>query len=121
MQIVESVPTLAKSNPVFAQWFGDDERDYAESLFHTANNMAEEAQASGKKADLSPENVAKVLETHLATKKARLLPPQPEQKRAPILKPTVNKTPIAEEPNRNNRLTEAEILRRATKAAFGSE
>lgn len=73
---VEDLKVAAKafepgSFPESQAWFDTDHDTYARSLFATANNMAEAAQRAGKVADLSPSNVAKVLEADLAGRQAR--------------------------------------------------
>ena len=59
-------------------WFGQDHEGYAQSLIATANNLAEGARVRGESADLSFENVAKVLEAAIAERydrrKARQAP-----------------------------------------------
>lgn len=69
--LYESIPSLT-GNTVSVEWFGKDHADYAESLFHTARNLAAEATRAGKRADLSPANVAAVLEKHMADKVGRI-------------------------------------------------
>lgn len=69
--LLESIPSLT-GNTVSVEWFGPDHADYAESLFHTARNLAAEATRAGKRADLSPANVAATLEKHLADKVKRI-------------------------------------------------
>lgn len=64
------------SYPESTAWFTDpdteqfDRDSYLESLMHTANNLAEAAAAQNKVADLSPANVAKVLEAEVARRMA---------------------------------------------------
>jgi hypothetical protein len=64
------------SYPESTAWFSDpdsgtlDRNNYLESLMHTANNMAEAALQEGKMADLSPANVARVLEAEVARRMA---------------------------------------------------
>lgn len=57
--------------PESEDWFGGDEQSYIESLFATANNLAEVAAHTGQAADLSPANVARVLEQELAERQKR--------------------------------------------------
>lgn len=59
--------------PLSKAWFGDDgAEEYVESLVHTARNLAHAANERGEVADLSPANVRKVLEDHLAKRAGRL-------------------------------------------------
>ena len=66
----ESAATAGLINS--AAWFADNHDDYTESLLRTAQNLASSAQAAGKVADLSPANVAAVLEKHLSERAARI-------------------------------------------------
>jgi hypothetical protein len=53
------------SHPESEAWFGDDRGAWAKSLFATAENLAKTAQKAGRQADLSPANVARVLEAEI--------------------------------------------------------
>lgn len=79
--------------PVSQEWFSDDHQVYVASLAATAKNLAEEAQAAGKVADLSPRNVARVLEEHLAKRVARTSSKVPAQQVATEQKPAGVPTP----------------------------
>lgn len=52
-------------------WFGEDRDTYVQSLFHTANNLAEAASAVGKQADLSFKAVADALEADINARMER--------------------------------------------------
>lgn len=71
----ETETFTAGSHPESEAWFttddGVDHDAYTQSLFATANNLAESAQRAGRQADLSPANVARVLEDHLSTRQKR--------------------------------------------------
>lgn len=60
------------SHPESEAWFGDDRATWARSLVQTANNLAEAARVTGRMADLSPGNIARVLEDEIGARmKAR--------------------------------------------------
>jgi hypothetical protein len=71
----------AETHPVSAAWFAESQDEYVQSLVHTARNMAEAAEEAGVRADLSPGNVRKVLEDHLAKRAGRLPGRQPVDQR----------------------------------------
>jgi len=54
------------SFPESDAWFGDDEKTRFESLAATANNIARVATSQGRAADLTPANIARVLEADIA-------------------------------------------------------
>jgi hypothetical protein len=58
------------SFPESEVWFGEDRNIWVQSMFATANNLAEVAAAQGQVADLSAANVARVLEAEVARKMA---------------------------------------------------
>jgi hypothetical protein len=58
------------SYPESTAWFGEDRQTFVRSLLHTAQNLAAEAAAESKVADLRPANVARVLEAEVARKMA---------------------------------------------------
>lgn len=58
--------------PVSGAWFAEEPEVYHQSLVQTAANLARAAQEQGTVADLSPRNVASVLEAHLAKRAGRL-------------------------------------------------
>lgn len=71
-----SVGTYVESDAFFTKTDTDgtvvvDHDAYAQSLFATANNLANAANAAGQQADLSPANVARVLEEEVATRMKR--------------------------------------------------
>lgn len=110
--------------PNSVAWFGSDHEDYAESLLHTARNLATAAQKAGKLADLSPANVAAVLEKTLNDRAARIRAPQekpsPEvskQSPAPGQLP-LKKDETKKPDSKSAPLTESERIARATRAAF---
>jgi hypothetical protein len=133
----------AESHPTSAAWFGQDHEDYAESLLHTARNMAHEATRAGKVADLSPTNVAAVLEKHMAIKATRFREPlglsqtssKPTQMPAPVSKPNTApvKQPGLQDKTDSNpglsqtstktpvKLSDEERIRRAAAVAFKTE
>ena len=118
--LLAAIPSLT-GNTVSSEWFGQDHADYVESLFHTARNLATEATRAGKRADLSPANVAAVLEKHLADKVNRIGKPKQEAVPAAVSKPPVKlagnekktetKTPTTV-------MTDAERIARAAAVAF---
>lgn len=76
-QYVQSNPG---SSPESELWFTEDGPDgqvqvnhkvYAQSLFATADNLSRRAQKSGQQADLSPANVARVLEAEVSKRLQR--------------------------------------------------
>lgn len=113
----------AETYPTSATWFGKDHEDYAESLLHTARNLATEATRQGRVADLRPETVAAALEKHLAARAARLKPqaaePNPVSKPSPApVKQSGPKDKIVNLPSDSAGLSESERIARAVKAAF---
>lgn len=114
--------------PASQAWFGSDHEAYAGELFSLARKMSDEATAAGTRADLNPASVARKLEESYATRFARFSP----KAAAPQLATTTTKvqtqvqSPATQAetpktPQTNHGLTEAEIIRRATVAAFGRE
>lgn len=76
-QYIEALATNVESLPQGAlpdseAWFGGDQEAYVNSLYATANNLAENARAQGRVADLSFEAVAKVLESDISARAQRL-------------------------------------------------
>jgi hypothetical protein len=117
------------SFPESEGWFGEDRSTYVQSLFATANNLAETAAAQGKVADLSAANVARTLEAEVArrlaerdrrasTRKSAAAPTGPSGVQSAESMSTRNMTgagsprPPAED--------EKERLRRAAEVAFRS-
>jgi hypothetical protein len=74
------------THPASVAWFGQDHEDYVESLLHTARNIAEQASRAGQRADLSPANIAAVLEKRIADKASRFAPKAPAEA-PPVSKP----------------------------------
>lgn len=105
--------------PVSAAWFADDHATYVESLFHTARNLAESAHAAGKVADLSPQNVAKVLEEHLAQRAGRL--PRAKAPAEGVTPPQEPKdTKQSPDSKTQPQAPQSDRLRRAAAVVFGS-
>jgi hypothetical protein len=78
--LMQHVQTAAGSNPESEDWFTVktpegtfelDHRAYAQSLLATANNLAATAAREGRQANLSPENIARVLEAEVAVRMER--------------------------------------------------
>lgn len=78
--LIQYVTSSTGSNPESELWFTEeadggaiqvDHRAYAQSLFATANNLANTARKAGQQADLSPANVARVLEAEVAKRQQR--------------------------------------------------
>lgn len=113
-------------------WFGGNHDEYAESLVHTARNIAAAAEARGEAADLSIQAVAAVLERDLAARAARLRPPAAApQAQAPKAPPAPAPAPGGKQPavlsTRGQTtaptppaMTEEERIKRAIEAAFGA-
>lgn len=112
-------------------WYGDNRKAYVTDLYHTANELAEEAAAKGERADLSAATLAARLEQRNAEKLAaiearrskRKAPAAPEQKPADVT-PNVDVSPASthglnQGGPRPPAMTDEERVRRATLAAFG--
>lgn len=78
--LFQHVQSSPGSSPESELWFSEDGADgsstlnhkvYAQSLLATADNLARRAQAQGQQADLSPANVAKVLEAEVSKRMKR--------------------------------------------------
>lgn len=78
--LVQHVQSSAGSNPESEMWFSEEGPDgqlqlnhrvYAQSLLATADNLARRAQKTGQQADLSPANIAKVLEAEVSKRMQR--------------------------------------------------
>lgn len=124
--IAEAAPEHLPKNVSSAKWFDGNHDEYAESLFHTANNLAEAAQAQGQRADLSIENVAKVLEADLAKRFGRLTSQgtTPAAKPAPKQAPTGAPAPKVVAPVVKKQVTDtlpsdSERVANAIRVAFG--
>lgn len=108
-------------------WFADSHAEYTESLLRTAQNLATTAQAQGKVADLSPANVAAVLEKHLLERASRVktigvaapaTPPAPAKSfGAPASTPPQVPPPPPPAPT-SKPLSDRERLARAVSVAF---
>ena len=79
-ELIAHVQASPGSSPESELWFSEDGPDgqpqvnhrvYAQSLFATADNLARRAQKTGQPADLSPANVARVLEAEVSKRLAR--------------------------------------------------
>ena len=123
--LATAVPSFtAQSHPASVAWFGQDHADYAESLLHTARNLAEQATRAGTLADLSPGNIAAVLEKSIADRAARFKTPTQTQP-AQVGKP--NPAPVkqsgTEDQNQTTTtpatpLSDEERIRRAAAVVF---
>jgi hypothetical protein len=124
--IASAIPSYtAATHPASVTWFGSDHADYAESMLHTARNLAAEAGKSGKQADLSVANIAAVLEKKLAEKASRFKAPNTPAVEKPAVKPSPapEKQPGSEdkkpEPKRvDTKLSDEERIRRAAAVVF---
>lgn len=91
-QYTETLKTVAatadeQALPESVAWFGGNHDEYTQSLFATANNMAQAAGARGEVADLSPKTVAAVLEAEIKARLARrkgTAASAPAQQTAPV-------------------------------------
>lgn len=124
--LANAVPSFtAETHPASVAWFGQDHRDYAESLLHTARNLAEEATRAGRLADLSPGNIAAVLEKSIADRAARFKTPTQSQS-APVSKqsPATEKQSVQEDKSQETNPQpgaypdDAERIRRAAAVVF---
>lgn len=79
-ELYKHIQTSPGSNPESESWFTEEAEDgtpqvnhraYAQSLLATANNLAQRAQKSGQQVDLSPANVARVLEAEVSKRMKR--------------------------------------------------
>lgn len=79
-EVLSHIQASTGSYPESELWFTEDRPDgtaevnhrvYAQSLIATADNLARRAQAQGQQADLSPANVAKVLEAEVVKRMQR--------------------------------------------------
>lgn len=79
-ELMAHVQSSAGSSPESEMWFTADGPDgksevnhrvYAQSLLATADNLARQAQKTGQQADLSPANVARVLEAEVSKRMQR--------------------------------------------------
>lgn len=78
--LMQHVQSTAGSSPESELWFTEDGPDgqsqvnhrvYAQSLMATADNLSRRASAAGQQADLSPANVARVLEAEVSKRMQR--------------------------------------------------
>jgi hypothetical protein len=110
--------------PACQAWFEDDHDAYSQELLATAKKLAVEARAAGKVIDLSAQAVAPHLEKKYAAKVAKLrgaAATQTQVQPAAVAQPVTPQktTSVLEEKKTPVKLTEKEIIDRATKAAFG--
>jgi hypothetical protein len=79
-ELVQHVQSSAGSSPESEMWFSEEGPDgqlqlnhrvYAQSLLATADNLARRAQQTGQQADLSPANIARVLEAEVSKRMQR--------------------------------------------------
>lgn len=81
-ELVQHVQSSAGSNPESEMWFSEEDQGnpgqlklnhqvYARSLLATAENLTRTAARMGQQADLSPANVAKVLEAEVSKRMQR--------------------------------------------------
>lgn len=116
----------AGTAPAAQAWYAEDHDGFAQELFETARTLAEEAVKTGKVIDVSASAIAQHLEkTKYGPRLARFAAlsskaPTPTQ---PQSQPTTAEPSQLEDVSKvvrgNHRLTEKEIIDRATKAAFG--
>lgn len=115
--------------PESSAWFGGNHDEYAESLTHTARNIAEGARERGEVADLSPKAVAAALEQDIGSRAKRFrtpaaAPSQQSEKaaeQAPAGKqPAVMSTKGQGASPMPKAVTEEERIQRAIAAAFNS-
>jgi len=112
--------------PMSQAWFGKDHESYAAALFATAREIATAATRAGTQADLSPINVAKVLENRKAPKTA---PPAEQAKPTPsrVTKQTAPADDSGDDPFKivtlnkkpQSKLTDKQLIARAAAVAFG--
>lgn len=117
--------------PVNDAVYGDDRRMYVTALYRLANELAEEAQSKGQRADLSAEALAAKLEQRNADKLAAIearrskrAPKQepaklPEDTKQSVVNP-VSTTGLREGAPRPPATTEEERIKRATEVAFAT-
>jgi hypothetical protein len=116
--------------PASQAWFGSDHDSYSRELLAVAQQIAAEATKAGVSVSLDTANVAPHLEKRLAERAARwvgfqapgtqvpattLPPAAPAQPTTPVVSPPVTRPT----PSGQRKLTEKEIIERATAAAFG--
>jgi len=113
--------------PESVAWFGGNHDEYTQSLFATANNLAQAAAARGEVADLSPRAVAGVLEAEIKSRLSRRksaaagAPPAQMAPRAggvQSAEPTSTQGLGGGGAPRAKAMTEAERLERAMAVAF---
>lgn len=120
----------AGTAPAAQAWYADDHDGFTQELFETAQKLAEEAVKAGKVIDVSALAIAQHLEkTKYAPRLARwgALSPKSPTTTQPQSQSSTEKTEPSKPEEKtnlvkggpNHRLTEKEIIDRATKAAFG--
>lgn len=133
MQLDAAVSTFdAGRFPANEDWYGDNRRAYVEDLYRMANVMAEEAQASGRVANLTVEYLASQMEARNASRLAEIESRRSKRKPAAQNADTrVGTVQSAGSPASTNglrqsggprppALTEEERVKRAIEAAFPS-
>lgn len=117
--------------PVSQAWFGQDHGAHARELLAAAQDLAEAAQKAGTRADLSPQNVAKLVESKYverATRAYEARTPATQGTQAPVTQYTPQGTPAPQAarivtkepaPNPADRLSDQARIDRAVAAAFG--
>lgn len=125
------VTTLtAGTYPASQAWFADDHDGYTQELFATARTLAEEASKAGKSINMTTAGIAPYVEKKYADRAKRLagiLTPTQSPKTTQLPKQPATSLPeeTKEEPSvgtgttSNHKLSEKEIIERATRAAFG--
>lgn len=123
---VEALPQGGTTFPNSEAWFSENREAYVQSLYATANNLADYARARGQQADLSFAFVARVLEDDLSSRFSKL----PSRGAAPVeAKPAegagkqpevivTNKDLGGGSPPRPPATTEDERIKRAMEVAF---
>lgn len=115
------------ATPAVVAWFDGDNDALTESLMFTARNLAQAAEEAGTVADLSPANVAAVLEQEIDKRYSRRpqKPNAPAQDRAapPAEEPKQSvmsvKDTSAGRPPTPKAISDAERIKRAAEAFFG--
>lgn len=115
--------------PVSQAWFGQDHGAHARELLAAAQDLAEAAQKAGTRADLSPQNVAKLVESKYverATRAYEARTPATQGTQAPVTQYAPQTAPQAAQivkkepaPNPADRLSDQARIDRAVAAAFG--
>lgn len=113
-------------------WFGGDHDSYTQSLYQTANNLAEMARMEGKVADLTFGAVAKALEAELTSRFSRRSARTASPTTQPVAAPPAGSQAVGTQPEgttmstkgmgggppRSPAKTEAERIARAAELVF---